>query len=164
MICALHSAQIEWFEVIVTIVTGYLGNRRLVVPLILPRTWDPGYTCTCTLHYMYMPARRPRARSCIYRPGLACVSWSQDLAARMRSLGPRPLCMHDAQQRVAVQYIPARSCLCRRVRLEPGYKSLITPPLRDMAGIYALRPRASCVYTCYITRGGVITNTSISLS
>ena len=39
--------QIEWFDVIVTIVTGYLGNRRLVVPLILPRTCvrlDPGYT------------------------------------------------------------------------------------------------------------------------
>ena len=135
--------QIEWFDVIVPIVTGYLGNRRLVVPLILPRTCvrlDPGYTCTCTLHYMYMPARRPRARSCIYRPGLARVdafSWSQDPAARMRSLGPRSLCMHDAQQRVAIQYIPARSCLCRCVRLEPGYKSLITPPLQDMAGIYA---------------------------
>ena len=86
--------RIEWFDVIVTIVTGYLGDRRLVVPLILPRTCvrlDPGYTCTCTLHYMYMPARRPRARS--WRPGLARVdafSWSQDLAARMRSLGPRP--------------------------------------------------------------------------
>ena len=86
-----------------------------------------------------MPARRPRARSCIYRPGLARVdafSWSQDLAARIRWLGPRPLCMHDAQQRVAVQYILARSCPCRCVRLEPGYKSLIIPPLRDMAGIY----------------------------
>ena len=31
---------------------------------------------------------------------------------------------------------------CTTNRLEPGYKSVITPPLRDLAGIYALRPRA----------------------
>ena len=46
------------------------------------------------------------------------------------------------QERVAVRYIPARSCPCRCVGLEPGYKSLITPRLRDMAGVCALRSRA----------------------
>ena len=135
-----RTIQIEWFDVIVTIVTGYLGDRCLVVPLILPRTCvrlDPGYTCTCTLHYMYMPARRPRARSCIYRPGLARVVLEPGSCRAHAFAWIQAICMHDAQQRVAVQYIPARSCPCRCVRLEPGYKSLITPPLRDMAGIYA---------------------------
>ena len=63
-------------------------------------------------------------------------------------------------------YPPTRSNrsaarLHARKRLELGYKSLITPPLRDMAGIYALRPREPCVYTCHITGGGVINNTYI---
>ena len=48
--------------------------------------------------------------------------------------------------------------LCTRNHLKPGYKSLITPPLCDLTGIYALRPRAlrvlaraSSVYTCAIS-------------
>ena len=53
--------------------------------------------------------------------------------------------MHEAQERVAVRYIPARSCPCRCFRLEPGYKSLITPRLRDMAG--------TCIYAPYHSRG-----------
>ena len=43
---------------------------------------------------------------------------------------------------IAVRYIPARSCPCRCIRLEPGYN--ITPPLRDMAGIYALYHLRGC--------------------
>ena len=79
---------------------------------------------------------------------------SQVLPVLMRSLGARILphahaiCMYDTQQRVTVQYILARSCPCRCVRLEPGYIWLV---------YYALCPRASCVYTCHITRGGIIT-------
>ena len=65
------------------------------------------------------------------------------------------ICMHDIQECVAVRYILAWSCPCRCVCLEPGYKSLITPPFRDIAGIYALCTWALCVYMRHITRGGV---------
>ena len=60
------------------------------------------------------------------------------------------ICMHDAQEHVAVRYIPARSCPCRCVRLEPGYKSLITPPLQDMAGIYSPYYHSRGCYNWYI--------------
>ena len=57
--------------------------------------------------------------------------------------------MHDAQERVVVRYIPARSYPCRCVHLEPGYKSLITPPLQDMAGIYAPYHLRGCYIYIY---------------
>ena len=52
-----------------------------------------------------------------------------DLAERMHSLVPRlytalyTICMHDAQERVALRYIPAVSIHLLGAT-EPGYKSL----------------------------------------
>ena len=71
------------------------------------------------------------------------IAWLQAVPLMLHALNLSH--MNTDQERVAVQYIPVRSSPCRCVRLEPGCKSLITPPLRDMAR--------------HITRGGVITNT-----
>ena len=64
--------------------------------------------------------------------------------------------MHARHPRVCSRTVyTAWSFPCRCVCLEPGYKSLITPPFRDIAGIYALCTWALCVYMRHITRGGV---------
>ena len=48
------------------------------------------------------------------------------------------------------------------VMITPGPQAinqLKHPIVRDLAGIHALRPRASCVYTSQIPHWGVLTNT-----
>ena len=98
--------QIEWFDVIVTIVTGYLGDRRLVVPLILPRTWTQAThvhvhctTCICQ--------HDAQERVAVYT--------GQVLPVSMRSLGARIL-----------------PCAC--VRLDPGHMHARRPTTRSRTG------------------------------